>query len=148
MRDKFELYMNVAEAVAKFGTCPRAQVGAIIVKDDKIIGTGYNGSAVGEAHCTDPIENGGGCILEERRGRQHCIRTMHAEVNAIINSRADARGGTMYCTHQPCYDCSRAIVNAGIAFVYYKKEYPGDTQRDNFVIQARKTKFYKLKVQS
>lgn len=121
MRDIHNLYLSVAEAIAKFGTCSRAQVGAIIVRDRKILGTGYNGAPSGEPHCLDA-----GCLIEVRRGKDHCIRTIHAEVNAVINSRVDVRGSTVYCTHEPCYDCLRVLRNAGIKTIYYRKAYPGE----------------------
>jgi dCMP deaminase len=128
VRNIHNLYLGIAEAVAKFGTCGRAQVGAIIVKDRKILGTGYNGAPSGEPHCTDV-----GCLIEVRRGKEHCIRTIHAEVNAIVNAREDVRGGTVYCTHEPCYDCLRFLKNAGIKTIYYRKSYPGEQTQQELI---------------
>jgi dCMP deaminase len=119
-RNKHKLYMGIAQAVAKFGTCGRAQVGAILVKDGRVMGTGYNGAPAGEAHCADV-----GCLLIRRWGKDHCATAIHAEVNAILNARSDVRGATLYCTHEPCYDCMRLLINAGISRIIYKREYPG-----------------------
>ena len=96
-----EYFMNIALEVARRSTCPRAQVGAIIVRDKRILTTGYNGAPSGLPHCTEV-----GCLM---RGG-HCVRTLHAEQNAIIQGAlhgVSVKGGTIYVTHQPCLICPR-----------------------------------------
>lgn len=129
MNRKVAGYMRIAEAVAKMGTCGRAQVGAVLVLRDHILGVGFNGSARGEPHCTDA-----GCILEVRRGREHCIRAIHAEVNAVVNARCDLRGATLYCTHEPCWDCLRVLKNAGVSeLVFYRGSYQDDANQQEML---------------
>lgn len=121
---KDEYYLRIAGAVALRSTCIRRQYGAVIVKDDRIISTGYNGSARGEANCCDTGE----CWREAHgipHGQQYekCV-AVHAEDNAISQAGRDAIGATLYLagfeggkiiTAQPCLMCARKIKNAGIA---------------------------------
>jgi dCMP deaminase len=123
---KDEYYLNIAEAVLARSTCLRRKYGAVIVKDDEIIATGYNGSPRDEANCCDV----GKCYREEQKiphGERYeaCVAT-HAEANAIISaSRRDMIGATLYLAGQeangspianiaPCVMCQRLIKNAGI----------------------------------
>lgn len=109
-------FMNIAEATADRGTCNRLKVGAVITKDNRIVGTGYNGSISGHDHCIDV-----GCLLNEE-GR--CIRTIHAEMNALLHTeRHELKGATIYVTHEPCENCSKLIAQAGIARIVYKQPY-------------------------
>jgi dCMP deaminase len=124
-----EYFMNVAHEVAKRSTCERAQVGAVIVKDKRILTTGYNGSPRGLPHCTEV-----GCLMENG----HCVRTLHAEQNAIIVAALHGvitEGATIYITHQPCFLCAKMIINAGIVQIVYDKEYPDD-RASEFLEQA------------
>ena len=121
---KIEYYLNVAKAVAQRSTCLRRQYGAVIVKNDEIIATGYNGSPRGECNCCDKGE----CWREENNvphGKQYeACKSVHAEQNAIISaSRSDMIGSTMYLVGFengkpivaiPCDICRRLIINAGI----------------------------------
>ncbi|CUB50827.1 tRNA-specific adenosine deaminase [Bacillus subtilis] len=111
-----EYFMKLAEDVAERATCNRLKVGAIIVKDNRIIGTGYNGSVHNQEHCTDD-----GCLLNDQ-GR--CILCIHAEMNAILNAdRSHLKGSTLYCTHMPCENCAKHIAQVGIVKVIYQHEY-------------------------
>lgn len=113
-----EYFIEIALAVAKRSTCNRAQVGAIIVKDKRILTTGYNGAPRGLPHCSDE-----GCEIVDG----HCVRTLHAEQNAIIQAAlhgVSVEGGTIYSTHQPCHTCAKMIINAGLTRVVYVGEYP------------------------
>jgi len=124
-----EYFLNVAHEVAKRSTCERAQVGAVIVKDKRILTTGYNGSPRGLPHCTEV-----GCLMDNG----HCVRTLHAEQNAIIVAALHGvitEGATIYITHQPCFLCAKMIINAGIIQIVYDKEYPDDRARE-FLEQA------------
>ncbi|MEE8356783.1 MAG: cytidine/deoxycytidylate deaminase family protein [Anaerolineales bacterium] len=124
-----EYFMNVAHEVAKRSTCERAMVGAVIVKDKRILTTGYNGSPRGLPHCTEV-----GCLMDNG----HCVRTLHAEQNAIIVAALHGvitEGATIYITHQPCFLCAKMIINAGIVQIVYDQEYPDDRSSE-FLEQA------------
>jgi len=124
-----DYFLNIAYEVANRSTCDRAQVGAVIVKDKRILTTGYNGSPSGLPHCTDV-----GCLMENG----HCIRTLHAEQNAIIQAAlhgVSTAGATIYVTHQPCFLCAKTIINAGIKKIVYGQEYP-DARSRRFLSDA------------
>jgi dCMP deaminase len=124
-----EYFLNIAHEVAKRSTCERAQVGAVIVLDKRILTTGYNGSPRGLPHCTEV-----GCLMDNG----HCVRTLHAEQNAIIQAALHGvitEGSTIYVTHQPCFICAKTIINAGITEIVYDKEYQDDRSLD-FLQQA------------
>lgn len=124
-----EYFMGIALQVAKRSTCDRAHVGAVIVRDRRILTTGYNGSPSGLPHCDDV-----GHLLVEG----HCVRTIHAEQNAIVQAAylgISVRGGTLYVTHQPCLTCAKLIINAGIRRVVYAGTYPDNLARQ-FLAEA------------
>lgn len=113
-----DLFFEVARSFAKRSTCPRAHVGCVIVQDRRIVATGYNGSPPGTAHCTEL-----GCLPGPDGG---CIRTTHAEINAIVwaaRSGVSTSGAHLYCTHEPCLACAKAIVTAGILGVHFIEPY-------------------------
>ena len=121
--------MDIARQVAKRSTCPRAAVGSVIVKDRRILTTGYNGAPMGLPHCTEV-----GCLIVEG----HCLRTLHAEQNAIIQAAlhgVSVKDSTIYVTHQPCLNCAKMIINAGIVRVVYGGDYP-DHQARVFLSEA------------
>lgn len=129
--DKIDYYFKVVEAVALRGTCDRGRSGAIVVRDGRIVSTGYVGAPSGMAHCDDV-----GHRLETRMEADgsvpstHCIRTSHAEINAIVSAARygpPVDGATMYCTMVPCRTCAMAIVNAGIRKVVALYDYHGGT---------------------
>ncbi len=108
-----EYFIGIAQVVATRSTCDRAQVGCVIVRERRILTTGYNGSPAGLPHCTEA-----GHLLVNN----HCIRTLHAEQNAIIQAALhgiSVRGAILYVTHQPCYHCAKMVVNAGIQHVVH-----------------------------
>lgn len=115
--DRKEYYLNIAKAVSENSPCLKMKVGAIIVRDDAIVSTGYNGSARGEPHCEE-------CLRKDKlSGSEYKVcPAVHAEENAIINAArygASVLGGYMYIYADkekvsPCYRCERAIINAGI----------------------------------
>lgn len=105
--------MTIARDVATRGTCLRRHVGAVVVRDRRILSTGYNGSPPGQQHCTEV-----GCLLEQGR----CIRTLHAEQNALIQAAlhgVSTQNATLYATCRPCHVCARMIVGAGIVRVVF-----------------------------
>lgn len=110
--------MDIAKQVSTRATCERKHVGALIVSPSKaIIATGYNGSVVGAPHCDDV-----GHLMEDN----HCVRTVHAEMNAIAQAAAHGvaiKGSTLYCTALPCWQCFKLICNAGISQIIYDEPY-------------------------
>lgn len=110
-------FMNLAVQAATRSTCPRKAVGAVIVRNKAVLATGYNGSLRGLPHCTEV-----GCLMENH----HCIRTVHAEANAILQA---ARHGVrideaeIYVTASPCWDCFKLIANAGLCRVLFGEFY-------------------------
>ena len=110
-------FMNIAKEVATRSTCDRKHVGAVIVRDKTILSTGYNGSIKGLKHC-DEI----GCEMIEG----HCVRTTHAEANAIVQSAKNGvsiNNAEIYVTASPCYNCFKLIANSGIKAIYYDEFY-------------------------
>jgi dCMP deaminase len=113
-----EYFMHIARTVATRATCPRASVGAVLVRKHRILTTGYNGAPRGVAHCTEA-----GCII----ANEHCLRATHAEANAVVQGAlhgVSVEGATAYCTHQPCVNCSKLLISAGIAKIVYEEPYP------------------------
>lgn len=110
--------MSIGYLVATRATCDRKQVGAVLVKDNRIVATGYNGSPAGLAHCDDA-----GHELKNIEGRDSCIRTLHAESNAIDFAGRDAVNCTLFTTVVPCYDCAKRIINASVEKVYFDEYY-------------------------
>ena len=124
-----EYFMEIADIVKTRSTCLRRQVGAVIVKDNRIIPTGYNGAPSGPMHCSDM----GYCEREKLNipsGQRHELcRALHAEQNAIIQTShmgVSTNGATLYVTLQPCVICGKMAVNAGIVKIVYKGSYPDE----------------------
>jgi len=120
-----EYFMDITHLVAKRSTCLRRQVGAILVKDKKILATGYNGAPSRLDHCLEI-----GCLRQKQgipSGERHELcRGLHAEQNAIIQAAYHGvaiQGATLYCTNHPCIICSKMIINAGIEKVVYEEGY-------------------------
>jgi dCMP deaminase len=126
-----EYFMDIARHVASRSTCLRRHVGAIVVKNRRILSTGYNGAPTGLPHCDET-----GCLREElgipSGERQEICRGLHAEQNAIVQAAlhgAAIQGGSIYCTHQPCITCAKMIINAGIMRVVCAEDYPDGFSR-------------------
>ncbi|RXI99379.1 ComE operon protein 2 [Anaerobacillus alkaliphilus] len=112
-----QYFMAQSHLLALRSTCTRLMVGATIVRDKRIIAGGYNGSISGGEHCTDD-----NCYVENN----HCIRTIHAEINALLQCAkfgVPTANAEIYVTHFPCLNCTKAIIQAGIKTVYYAKDY-------------------------
>jgi dCMP deaminase len=127
MKTKFiEAYMDVAERFAQLSSAKRLQVGAIVVKDDRIISIGYNGMPTGWDNCCEDV------IREDEVGFQVTkskIEVLHAESNAVAKlakSSESGLGATIFVTHSPCIDCAKLIYQSGISNVYYKTSYRDD----------------------
>lgn len=123
-----EYFMEIVELIKSRSTCQRRQVGALIVKDKRILTTGYNGAPMGCRHCFET-----GCLREKMKipsGQRHELcRATHAEQNAIAQaaySGTSVKGGTLYVTNQPCVLCAKLAINAGISKIVFKGDYPDD----------------------
>ena len=121
-----QYFMEIADVVKKRSTCTRRQVGAVIVKDNRIMTTGYNGVPAGIKHCDVH-----GCLRDQYHvpsGERHELcRGLHAEQNAIIQAAhlgQSIAGGTLYCTNHPCVICAKMILNAGILRIVVREGYP------------------------
>jgi dCMP deaminase len=121
-----EYLMQIAFAASTRSTCLRAKVGAVISFNGKILATGYNGSVAGLDHCTDI-----GCQLENGR----CVRSIHAEVNAVLQAQQSLLGATVYCTHRPCFNCTKILLQAGIARIVYAIEYDAGSAASEIILQ-------------
>lgn len=112
-----DYFMAQSHLLALRSTCERLSVGATIVRDKRIIAGGYNGSIAGDEHCIDT-----GCYVVDN----HCIRTVHAEINALLQCAkfgVPTSNAEIYVTHFPCVSCTKAIIQAGIKKVYYAIDY-------------------------
>src|ERR1700686_558226 len=112
-----EYFMGIAHQAATRATCERKHVGAVIVRDRTVLSTGYNGSGRGLPHCEDG----------------HCITTVHAEANAILQAAKNGvsiEGSELYTTASPCWNCFKLIANAGIKRIYYGEFYRDDRARE------------------
>jgi dCMP deaminase len=132
-RPSWETYfMDIAALVAKRSTCLRRSVGAIVVKDKRVLSTGYNGAPMAVAHCRET-----GCLREKKKipsGERHELcRGIHAEQNAIIQAAyhgVSIKDASLYCTNLPCSICAKMIINAGIRTIYYKSGYADELSKE------------------
>jgi dCMP deaminase len=127
-----QYFMEITQLVAKRSTCVRRSVGAVIVKEKRILSTGYNGAPSGIKHCIDI-----GCLREKLKiesGQRHELcRGIHAEQNAIIQAAyhgVSIKGADLYCTNLPCIICAKMIINAGLTTIYYAAGYADDLSKD------------------
>ena len=112
-----EYFMKQCDLVASRATCDRKHVGAVIVRDRRILVTGYNGSLSSLPHCDE---------VGHMMDNNHCVRTVHAEVNAVAQAAKvgiGLFGATLYCNTFPCWDCFKVVVTAGIIEIIYDDEY-------------------------
>jgi dCMP deaminase len=131
MRPDWDSYfMKIAYAISERSTCDRALVGCVLVTDKRILTSGFNGSPSGLEHC-DEI----GHLMVDG----HCVRTIHAETNAIIQAAlhgVSTKGATCYVTHFPCINCTKALINAGISRIVYSVSYRTDENAMAFLKTA------------
>ena len=135
MRPAWDSYfLEIASIVASRSTCLRRKVGAVLVKDRRLLTTGYNGAPAGMRHCQDT-----GCLRQIHNiasGERHELcRGLHAEQNAIIQAAlhgVSIKGAVLYCTHHPCSMCAKMLVNAGIRRAVLKESYPDLLAREIF----------------
>lgn len=121
-----EYFINIMEMVGARGTCDRGKSGCVIAKNKRIISTGYVGAPAGCKHCDELGHEMHTVKKEDGTESRHCIRTSHAEENAIIQaarSGVSTEGATLYCKMSPCYTCAKMIINSGIVRVVALKDY-------------------------
>lgn len=121
-----EYFMEIANTVAKRATCDRGRSGCVIVRDKQILVTGYVGSPRGLPHCDEVGHLLKQVTHEDGRTSQHCMRTVHAEQNAICQAARlgiALEGGTLYCRMTPCRTCAMLIINCGIVRVVCERKY-------------------------
>ena len=111
---RHQMFMEMARVVAKRSTCPRLNVGAVVVVENRVVSIGYNGSLPGDAHCSDE-----GCILSDG----HCIRTIHAEVNALEHVKIAGDQWSLYVTNSPCQSCAEKILRYPIRYLFFDHPY-------------------------
>jgi dCMP deaminase len=123
MRKSWDQYfIDIAKQVATRATCPRGSVGAIFVREQNILATGYNGSISRAPHCNELTE-------EEHVVNGHCDNVIHAELNAIAQAAKNGirlMNSTLYCTHRPCWPCTKVLLNTGVIRIAYDLDYRPD----------------------
>lgn len=124
-----DYFLKLAMLVSERSTCPRMHCGCVLVRDKRILSTGYNGSIPGGEHCEDA-----GCLVVDN----HCVRTIHAEMNAILQCSSHGiptAGATAYVTNMPCTNCAKALIAAGIREIVIFSDYH-DTLAEDFFEKA------------
>jgi dCMP deaminase len=128
MRPEWDIYfMKIAHVVALRSTCDRALVGTVMVLEKRILTTGFNGSPAGLPHCDEA-----GHLMVDG----HCVRTIHAEANAIIQAAlhgVSTKGSTCYVTHFPCIQCAKMLINSGVVRIVYDQQYRIDENTLEFL---------------
>jgi len=124
-----EYFLKVAMLVSERATCPRMHCGCVLVRDKQILSTGYNGSIPGDGHCEDD-----GCLIVDN----HCVRTIHAEMNAVLQCSShgiSTQNSIAYITNMPCTNCAKALITAGIREIVIFSDYH-DTLAEEFFKKA------------
>jgi dCMP deaminase len=135
-----EYFLGIMDAVAKRATCDRGRSGCVIARDKRILATGYVGSAAGTPHCDEAGHEFMDSIDEDGKISKHCVRTAHAEQNAIAHAARNGvalEGATLYCRMTPCYTCAKMIINAGIVRVVALHDYHAGSKSKNIFKVAR-----------
>ncbi len=127
-----EYFADIADLISRRSTCRRRSVGAVLVREKRVLATGYNGAPTGLRHCLDL-----GCMRQNMKipsGERHELcRGLHAEQNAIIQAAlhgVSVNGSSLYCTNHPCVICAKMIINAGIAEVIYRDGYMDEMAKE------------------
>lgn len=134
-----DYFMEVVRAISKRATCDRGRSGCVIAKNHQILVTGYVGSPLGFPHCDEVGHQMKKVIHEDGSITQHCVRTVHAEQNAICQAAKQGisiDGATLYCKMTPCRVCAMLIINCGIKRVYCEKRYHAGTESEEMFKQA------------
>jgi len=145
-----QYFMEIAHTVSKRATCDRGRSGCVIVKDKQILVTGYVGSPNGLPHCDDVGHQMKKMLHEDGSVSEHCVRTVHAEQNAICQAAKRGialDGSTLYCRMTPCRVCAMLIINCGIKRVVCEKKYhAGAESEEMFATAGVKLEFFSEEV--
>ena len=128
-----EYFMEVMDSIAKRATCGRGRSGCVIARDNQLLVTGYVGSPTGIAHCDDVGHQFKKMIHEDGKITEHCVRTIHAEQNAICQAAKQGisvENATLYCRMTPCSVCAKLIINCGIKRVVCERQYHAGAESD------------------
>lgn len=134
-----EYFIGIMAAVGERATCDRGRSGCVIVRDKRIVATGYVGAPAGIAHCDEAGHEMQEVIDDDGNRSQHCIRTTHAEQNAIVHAArfgASLDNSTLYCKMTPCYACAKMIINAGITRIVATKDYHAAARSKEVFLEA------------
>ena len=146
-----EYFMEVMDAISKRATCNRGRSGCVIAKDNQILVTGYVGSPVGLPHCDEVGHQMKKTIHEDGSVTEHCVRTVHAEQNAICQAAKRGvalDGATLYCRMTPCRVCAMLIINCGITKVVCQRKYHAGTESEEmFRVAGVKLEFFHEEIQ-
>lgn len=144
-----DYFLEVARAISKRGTCNRGRSGCVIVKDNQILAAGYVASPRGFPHCDDVGHQIKKTTHEDGTTSQHCVRTVHAEQNALIQAAKNGvsvNGATVYCKMTPCRVCTMLFVNAGIKRVYCERKYHAGKESEKMFKKAKIKIEYKFNI--
>ncbi len=134
-----EYFMKIADVVGERGTCDRGRSGCVIARDRQILATGYVGAPKGLAHCDDVGHQMKTVTHEDGHQTHHCMRTTHAEQNAIVEAAkigTPIDGATLYCKMTPCSACAKMMINAGIKRVVCAKRYHAGAESEEMFKQV------------
>ncbi|MGC9312344.1 MAG: deoxycytidylate deaminase [Sediminispirochaetaceae bacterium] len=134
-----EYFMQVADAISQRATCDRGRSGCVIARDRQLLVTGYVGSPAGLPHCDEVGHQLKKVVHEDGHVTQHCVRTVHAEQNAICQAAklgVSINGATLYCRMTPCRTCAMLIINCGIVRVVCEKRYHAAEESEKMFEQA------------
>lgn len=126
-----EYFLQLCDLVATRATCQRLKVGSVLVKERKVISTGYCGAPKGTPDCFEE-----GCYMVD----SHCIRTIHAEINAVVQAAyngTSTAGSTVYVNTLPCYNCAKVLINAGVMRMVYRRDYRPDPAAHKLLGEAK-----------
>lgn len=134
-----EYFMEVCNSIAKRATCDRGRVGCVIARDNQILATGYAGAPSGLPHCDEAGHQLKKLVHEDGTVTQHCMRTVHAEQNAICQAARrgiSIHGATVYCRMTPCRTCAMMIINCGVARIVCERRYHAGSESEAMFAQA------------
>ena len=128
-----EYFMEVANSIAKRATCDRGRSGCVIARDNQVLATGYVGAPAGLPHCDEAGHQLKQTVHEDGSMTTHCVRTVHAEQNAICQAAKNGvaiKGATLYCRMTPCRTCAMMIINCGVVRVVCERKYHAGTESE------------------
>lgn len=123
--DNHKVYLRICEELAELSKCVKHKVGTVIVKNNKIISTGVNGTVPGFCNCSDHFQkhDHSSELFKSEHRRWSALYEVHSEINALLRAGTDSYGATLYCNLEPCFDCLKAMLAAGIKEIYYAKKH-------------------------